>query len=384
MIGWNVFVADLGIIEESSYNTERNNMSLLEHFLNTLSNLTPTAIALLLTILAIMGARYIINRRQGSDHTVRRQVVTMLLSFIGLLIVIMIIPNQYLSETSTGQLLSLIGILLSAAIALSSTTFIGNAMAGLMLRSVKSFKPGDFVRIGDHFGRVTERGLFHIEIQTEDRDLTTLPNLYLVTNPVKVILSSGTIVTAEVSLAYDIPHADIENCLKEAALGAGLTDPFVLIMELGDFSVTYRAAGMLTEVKHLISTRSDLRKMMMDSLHKRGIEIVSPNFMNTRALPEQKTIIPKNSQPLSTESPEKRTAIEKLVFDIADEAESIEKLNEMLEETVKEIDAMKSQVKETLSKATKDNIKLKIEQLEARRETIGKLIEKTSAEKEGQ
>ena len=37
------------------------------------------------------------------------------------------------------------------------------------------------------FGRVTERGLFHTEIQTEDRDLVTLPNLYLVTNPVKVV-----------------------------------------------------------------------------------------------------------------------------------------------------------------------------------------------------
>ena len=189
------------------------------------------------------------------------------------MILIMAIPDQYLSETATGQLLSLIGILLSAAIALSSTTLIGNAMAGLMPRSVKSFHLGDFVRIGDHFGRVTEHGLFHVEIQTEDRDLTTLPNLYMVTNPVKVTLSSGTIVSAEVSLGYDIPNGKVEDCLKDAASNAGLSDPFVLITDLGDFSVSYRISGMLTEVRHLISVQSRLRRMMLDGLHRSAITI---------------------------------------------------------------------------------------------------------------
>jgi small conductance mechanosensitive channel len=244
-------------------------MSLIKDFVKALEPFVPTGITLCVVVLVVIAVRYVIDKRSlGAGQNLRRQVMTILLSFIGLLILIMIIPDQYLSETATGQLLSLIGILLSAAIALSSTTLIGNAMAGLMLRSVKSFRLGDFVRIGDHFGRVTERGLFHVEIQTEDRDLTTLPNLYMVTNPVKVILSSGTIVSAEVSLGYDIPNTDVEKCLKNAAANAGLSDPFVLIMELGDFSVTYRVSGMLTEVRHLISVQSRLRRMMLNSLHK--------------------------------------------------------------------------------------------------------------------
>ena len=51
---------------------------------------------------------------------------------------------------------------------------------------------GDFISAGDQFGRVTERGLFHTEIQTETRDLTTVPNLFLVTHPVTTVRSSGT------------------------------------------------------------------------------------------------------------------------------------------------------------------------------------------------
>ncbi len=358
-------------------------MSLFKDFANFVEPLVPTGIAFCIIVLVIAGVRYIINKHSvGTGQNVRRQVMTILLSFAGLLILIIIIPDQYLSETSTGQLLSLIGILLSAAIALSSTTLIGNAMAGLMLRSIKSFRPGDFIAIGDHFGRVTDRGLFHAEIQTEERDLTTLPNLYMVTNPVKVILSSGTIVSAEVSLGYDIPNTDVESCLKDAAADAGLSDPFVLIMNLGDFSVTYRISGMLTEVRHLISVRSNLRRMMLDSLHRNGIEIVSPNYMNTRAIPEHKEIIPADVRDGSAEETDSKPAIEKLFFDIAEEAASTERLNEMLSETAKNIDSLKNRAKESASDDEKENIKSQIKQLEDRKARIGMLVKKRAEKKE--
>jgi small-conductance mechanosensitive channel len=185
---------------------------------------------------------------------------------------------------------------LSAAIALSSTTILGNALAGVMLRVIRNFRMGDFIRSGDHFGRVSERGLFHTEIQTEDRDLTTLPNLYLVTHPVKTIRSSGTVISASVSLGYDVPRAVVEELLLESARQAGLKDPFVQIHELGDFSVSYRIAGLLGEVKQILSARSRLRANVMDRLHEGGVEIVSPRFMNIRALGRERVFIPKPAQ----------------------------------------------------------------------------------------
>lgn len=93
---------------------------------------------------------------------------------------------------------------------------------------------------GEHFGRVSKRGLFHTEIQTEDRDLITLPNLYLVSHPVTTVRNSGTIISSTVSLGYDVPRGRIEASLLRAAQNAGLQDPFVRIFELGDFSVSYR------------------------------------------------------------------------------------------------------------------------------------------------
>jgi small conductance mechanosensitive channel len=224
-----------------------------------------------------------------------------------------------ISTDTRGQLLSFFGILLTASIALSSTTFLGNALAGLMLRAVRGFRIGDFVRAGEHFGRVSERGLLHVEIQTEDRELTTLPNLFLVTNPVTTLYSSGTVISARVTLGYDLPRTKVRETLLEAAEMSGLTDAFVQILELGDFSVEYRVAGILKEVKQILTARSDLRARILDSMHNKGMEIVSPTFMNTRALSRDEVVIPES--PVASLPQEPGDSPEAVVFDKAEEAE---------------------------------------------------------------
>ena len=70
----------------------------------------------------------------------------LLLMVTGLIAVVLALP---FGEATRGQVLSVVGLLLSAIIALSTTTFVANALAGLMLRFVRSFRPGDFVRVGE-------------------------------------------------------------------------------------------------------------------------------------------------------------------------------------------------------------------------------------------
>ena len=263
--------------------------------------------------------------KDNPDAQFRFQLIMLGLTFSGGLAIIVALP---ISDTLRGQLLSLIGILLSAAIALSSTTFIGNIMAGIMLKAIKSVRPGDFMTVADIVGRVTEMDLLHTEIQTEDRDLVTVPNLYIVTQPMRVVRASGTIVSAEVSLGYDIQRRQVSRLLTEAASQADLKDCFVQIRGLGDFSVVYRVAGMLEDVKSLISVRSRLREKMLDVLHEAGIEIVSPNFMNTRAISENMVFVP---QPPVTEQPEQVVSAEELAFDKAEQASSVEDIRKQIE-----------------------------------------------------
>lgn len=339
-------------------------MEVLDQLLSKATDLVPTVVALAVIVFIIWGVKFTLNRRYAgvSGHQFRLQIIILVLSVVGLLVVILTLP---VSESTKGQLLVLLGILLSAAIALSSTTFVANIMAGLMLRAIKNFRPGDFVRVGDHFGRVSERGLFHIEIQTEDRDLTTLPNQYFLTNPVKVIRSSGTLVKAEVSLGYDVPRTDVEDALLRAAAEVGLEEPFVHIMNLGDFSVTYRLAGLLTDVKSLLSIRSNLRMKMLDHLHRAGVEIVSPSFMNQRVLSADRIFIPKVS-PETRGLDRHKELPEAVVFDKADEAESLEKLRERHAQLREEIEVLKSSLSDAADETSRSQIQEKIESLETR------------------
>jgi small-conductance mechanosensitive channel len=202
-------------------------------------------------------------------------------------------------------------------------------MAGIMLKAIRSARPGDFISTGDLSGRITEMGLLHTEVQTEFRDLVTVPNLTMVTRPLKVVRASGTIVTTEVSLGYDLPQAMVREQLCVAAEASGLKDAFAHVRELGDFSVTYRVAGLLEDVQSLISARAALRASVLDTLHGAGIEIVSPTFMITRASSPDARVIPPEQHGTEAESADQRSA-EEIAFDKADQAASIEEMRDAI------------------------------------------------------
>ncbi|MEZ5465312.1 MAG: mechanosensitive ion channel family protein [Lysobacteraceae bacterium] len=294
----------------------------------------PLLLATPVVVAVLWGAHWaLIGRRKstlGAEARLPRQIALLLLTIGGGILLILLLP---MAEETRTEILKLLGVALTAVVALASTTFIANAMAGIMLRVVGSFRPGDFISVEGRFGRISERGLFHTEIQTEDRDLVTLPNLFLATHPIKVVRSSGTMITASLSLGYDVSHRRIERLLKIAAENAELREPFVQVLELGDFSVTYKVSGLLEDVKQIITARSNLRRSVLDTLHGDGVEIVSPTFMNQRQIKTDNAVIPQGhvSHADDGDSTDDSTP-EQRVFDKAEEAESLDTLNRRIDD----------------------------------------------------
>jgi small conductance mechanosensitive channel len=304
--------------------------------------LLPTLVTVAVASAVLWGAnRLMVRRLRGPSGEQRfaRQIAMLGLTLVALVVVVLTLP---VSDETRGQLLGLLGLAVTAAITLSSQTFVSNAMAGLMMRSVGNMHPGDFVRIGDDFGRVTIRGLFHTEIQTPDRNLMTLPNLYLVSNPVTVVRESGTIISCNVALGYDNAHSTVEPLLLKAAEAAGLSECFVLVTSLESFTVSYRIAGFLQDVSSLLSTRSALAKAVLDELHGAGIEIMSPSFMAQRPVKDAARVVPLAVKPVAA----KPTAVsgptpEEVAFDKAEEAGRLEGLRHEIERIETEIRAAK-------------------------------------------
>jgi small-conductance mechanosensitive channel len=323
-------------------------MEFLTDFTESARTFLPLLVTLAIVVVVLGVTNRVLDRRwrNNPDAQFRFQLIMLVLTLVGVLAIVVTLP---IDESLRNQLLSLIGVLLSAAIALSSTTFIGNILAGIMLKAIRSARPGDFITIGDLTGRITEMDLLHTEVQTEFRDLVTVPNLTMVTQPLQVVRASGTIVTAEVSLGYDLPQATVREHLCRAAEATGLKDAFAHVRELGDFSVTYRVAGLLEDVQSLISARAALRASVLDTLHAAGIEIMSPNFMVTRASSPEARVIPP-VQPRG-ETEEKRPP-EEIAFDKAAEAASIEELRDAIER----IDEQLSAETGTLDDATRTRL----------------------------
>ncbi len=336
-----------------------------------------TILIRMLAVVAIVGVAFLTNReiKKRMDSKVggqfRIQFATMMITILSVILIVVVFP---INDTVRGQLLGLIGILISAMIALSSATFMSNVMAGVMLRSLKVIRPGSYVTVGDYFGRVTEMDLLHTEIQTEERDLITLPNLFMVTNPSRVLLSSGTIVSVNLSLGYDVARQVVEKHLLTAAEKAGLESPFVQITELGDFCVSYRISGMLTDLGKLLSTRRLLRAAVLDELHNNGVEIVSPTFMNQRQYEKTEHFIPDK---VAEETVKPRDiAPDDVVFDKAAKAESVEALRDHLEGVKQKIGDLQTKLKEATEDVEKEGISKRIGNLEQEKERWEKLVER--------
>ena len=323
---------------------------------------------LLLAITGVVGMLWIAHWAMlgrhpefGSERRLFRQVLLLVLTLFGILVVILALP---VPDDTRNQIIALVGVLLSGVLAFSSTTVFSNLVAGLMLRVTKPFVTGDFIRVGDYFGRVVERGLLDTEIQTETRDLITLSNMYLITNPVSTTRSSGVIISATVSLGYEINHTRIETLLINAAKLAELQEPFVHILELGDFSVSYRVSGLLPEIKSLLTKRSELCQKILDVLHEDGISIVSPAFMNQRQFDKSDSFIPGKAKTGGEQS----VKAEEIVFDKAEKAEREDRSEQQI---IARLAELKNILKESKTVA-KEKIMKEIERQQKRLELLKK------------
>jgi len=344
----------------------------MTHVQDIFSVFWPPVSVVMAALLLAWLAKWTAQRSQQGTSGMLYQLANWLIASFAIITIIVLLP---LSDDTQGQVLSLLGVVLTAVIALSATTFVANMIAGVMLQASQPFRPGDYVRVNDQFGRVTRRSLVHTQIQTEWRDLTNLPNLMLVNNPVTVLHREGTIIFAEISIGYDVTYLRVEELLLKAGEEAKLTEPFVLVHELLDHAVVYRICGFLPEMKNLLSSRSNLRKKVLEQMHGNGVEIVSPSFMNQRALDPAKKVIPGKPVLHDSDKPrEDTTAPVEKIFDKAEEAASLEELKQKQDEARQALKQMRAELK-TASDEDRNNIERKIEMLEKQEARYAHLAE---------
>jgi small-conductance mechanosensitive channel len=153
----------------------------------------------------------------------------------------------------------------------------------------RSVRRGEYVRIGEQEGTVTEVGLFMTKIRTGLGEEVCLPNAMILGSPTKnysrAVLGEGYIVDTTVSIGYDTPWRQVDAMLIEAARRTDgiLTTPRPQVFQtsLSDFYPVYRL------VCQAVPEMPRVRAEVLDALHgniqdvfnEHGVQIMSPHYM---------------------------------------------------------------------------------------------------------
>ena len=133
-------------------------------------------------------------------------------------------------------------------LAVGGASVIGQAFSGLTLMYAGVFRRGDYVRIGEHEGTVTELGMFATRLRTGLVEEITLSNSTVMAattkNYSRAVSGTGYVVDTVVTIGYATPWRQVEAMLLEAARRtqdiAHDPAPRVRQTALSDYYVEYR------------------------------------------------------------------------------------------------------------------------------------------------
>ncbi|MBL7118965.1 mechanosensitive ion channel [Candidatus Bathyarchaeota archaeon] len=177
-------------------------------------------------------------------------------------------------------------IVLTFAIGLFTSSVLGNLIAYGVLSNVSEFKRGDRVQIGETYGDVDSLGFFFTRIRTIKNEIVSIPNLGVFTKQIQNFSSMRTVlIYIPITLGYDINKDVVKKLLVKCAekteniLTADKYKPFVLLRELGRYTVTYEINVWTRESNKLIEIKSELIDNILSGFKRAKIELLSPTYV---------------------------------------------------------------------------------------------------------
>lgn len=186
-------------------------------------------------------------------------------------------------------------VVLTFFLGLFSSSVLGNLLAHEALRQSGGVSIGDRIEIKDKvYGDVISRGPFFVRVKTIKDEMISVPNLELVNNSVTNYSAyEKVIIHVPVTLGYDVDKELAKRLLIDAARRTGgvllSPHPFVLLLELGSYTVTYEINAYTNRPNEIINIKSELIENVMETFDANKVEILSPAFTVFRSEAQAKS-----------------------------------------------------------------------------------------------
>jgi small-conductance mechanosensitive channel len=207
-----------------------------------------------------------------------------------------------------------LSVLLGLMISIGASSTVSQAASGLILMFSRAFRVGEYVRVGDDEGTVTEIGLVATRLRTGMGEEVLLPNALVLQSTSKnysrAVKGTGFVLDTTVTIGYDAPWRQVHAMLVEAALRIPdiVPDPSPRVMQtaLSDFFVEYRLMAYATATGPLrrAETLGELHAAIQDVFNEHGVQIMSPHYLGD---PANAKVVPKSqwfARPAVPDAPE--------------------------------------------------------------------------------
>ncbi|HSG91460.1 MAG TPA: mechanosensitive ion channel family protein [Pseudomonadales bacterium] len=181
-----------------------------------------------------------------------------------------------------------LSVILGLMVSIGASGLIGQVASGLILVYTRALLIGEYVRIQDSEGTVTELGLFVIRLRTGLGEEITLPNTLALSsithNYSRARPGGGQMLEASVTIGYDTPWRQVHDLLLAAAnsLPTVQRDPEPRVVQTGlsDFYVAYRLVACVDAETptQRAPANSDLLAAIQDHFNEAGVQIMSPHY----------------------------------------------------------------------------------------------------------
>jgi len=259
-------------------------------FVHALPGLFTGLIILLTTRLAVKASNLLFQSAEQGRVTLpwvypetvppTRRIVATLLWLVGFVVAYPYLPG------SESEALKGVSVFVGLMVSLGSSSVVNQMMSGLTITYSRSLHVGDFVRIGEVDGTVTNVGALSTKIKTARGEEVTIPNALVVsnvtTNYTRYHEAEGVFVPTSITIGYDTPWRQVHALLLLAAeRTAGVRKqpaPVVRQTSLQDFYVEYTLLVTLDLPSRRTVILDRLHANIQDAFNEFDVQITSPHY----------------------------------------------------------------------------------------------------------
>jgi small-conductance mechanosensitive channel len=242
---------------------------------------TLTAGAVLLLTLWVSSAveSKLLRHASGGELSLRKaasNAVRAVLIFLGLLLSLGMVGIDLTA-------LSVLGGAVGVGIGLGLQKLASNYVSGFVILTERSMRIGDFVRLDNFEGRITDIKTRYTVIRSGSGRESIVPNEMLVTNRVENLTLSDTLISQQtlLSVGYDSDVALVSRLLIEAALAQNRVmaepAPIAALTAFGVNGLEFTLNYWITDPENgQLNIRSDVNTAILTALRSHNIDIPYP------------------------------------------------------------------------------------------------------------